>query len=556
MKNLKIFSIIAATLALPAFVACTDDDSAKVQNLAAKATITQGGYYSADGSLKTPTWGKEDKAAIMLYADGKLSKATATPLLSGSTTAQFLFNILANREETDVLSWYPADAEISFSGHDVTVNIPTEQTGSDIPVMFGMDRQNINRYEGCKFTLKPAGCMVYVNVAMGDYDVKSLELTANGGENIAGTVTVNVDEGSATATASSVTVTPASPVDCRTSSVLIPVYCAPVTLTNGISVKITTSAGQTITSSVNDKMVLEAGGKYNTAKVAEGESTELVFCGDNHVFVINADLAKETYKEGILWSLDVKTLASGLGLAASKCDHLDDCKFVDNGTKLLLTSSYGWCALLDYPTGNMLFHTTQVPNAHSAEYIPGGYVAVATSTGSTDLHNNVQLYSIDKSEQILAKADLYSGHGLVWDYSRNVLYGAGGDVVKVFDITLGEKPAITLKKTIKAPKNGIHDLMRVDNSTLTVAGDHAYLFNVDTEMFTEMALFSGSSSIKSLNYNGETGEIWYTDATIPEGSESWSSQKIRYSTNKDGSSADRIIKVPDMDMYKVRVRQW
>lgn len=541
---------------MPAFVACTDDDSTKVQNLAAKATITQGGYYSADGSLKTPTWGKEDKAAIMLYADGKLSKATATPLLSGSTTAQFLFNILANREETDVLSWYPADAEISFSGHDVNVNIPTEQTGSDIPVMFGMDRQNINRYEGCKFTLKPAGCMVYVNVAMGDYDVKSLELTANGGENIAGTVTVNVDEGSATATASSVTVTPASPVDCRTSSALIPVYCAPVTLTKGISVKITTSAGQTITSSVNDKMVLEAGGKYNTAKVAEGESTELVFCGDNHVFVINADLAKETYKEGILWSLDVKTLASGLGLAASRCDHLDDCKFVDNGTKLLLTSSYGWCALLDYPTGNMLFHTTQVPNAHSAEYIPGGYVAVATSVGSTDLHNNVQLYSIDKSEQILAKADLYSGHGLVWDYSRSVLYGAGGDVVKVFDVTLGEKPAITLKKTIKASKNGIHDLMRVDNSTLTVAGDHAYLFNVDTEMFTEMALFSGSSSIKSLNYNGETGEIWYTDATIPEGGESWSSQKIRYSTNKDGSSADRIIKVPDMDMYKVRVRQW
>ena len=541
---------------MPAFVACTDDDSAKVQNLAAKATITQGGYWSADGSLKTPAWGKEDKGAIMLYADGKLSKSTATPLLSGSTSAQFLFNILANREETDVLSWYPADADVSFSGHDVTVNIPTEQTGSEIPVMFGMDRQNVNRYEGCKFTLKPAGCMVYVNVAMGDYDVKSLELTANGGENIAGNVTVNVDGGSATATASSIKVTPDSPVDCRTSSAQIPVYCAPVTLTKGISVKITTSAGQTITSSVNDEMVLEAGGKYNTAKVAEGESTELVFCGDNHVFVINADLAKETYKEGILWSLDVKTLASGLGLAANRCDHLDECKFVDNGTKLLLTSSYGWCALLDYPTGNMLFHTTQVPNAHSAEYIPGGYVAVATSTGTTDLHNRVQLYSIDKSEQILASADLYSGHGLVWDYSRNVLYGAGGDVVKVFDVTLGESPVIALKKTIKAPKNGIHDLMRVDNSTLTVAGDHAYLFNVDTELFTEMTLFSGSASIKSLNYNGETGEIWYTDATIPEGSESWSSQKIRYSTNKDGSSADRIIKVPDMDMYKVRVRQW
>ena len=556
MKNLRIFSIIAAALAVPALVACTDDNSAEVQNLAVKATITHGGYWSADGSIKTPKWEKNDKGAILLLADGKLSKATATPLLSGSTSSMFLFNILANREETDVLSWYPADAEISLSGHDVTVNIPTEQTGNEIPVMFGTDRQNVNSYEGCKFTLKPAGCMVYVNVAMGDYDVKSLELTAKGGENIAGAVTVNTDSGAATATASSIKVTLDSPVDCRTSSVSIPVYCAPVTLTKGISVKITTSAGQTITSSVNDKMTLQAGGKFNTAKVAEGESTELVFCGDNHVYVINASTVKDTYKEGIIWSLDVKTLAPELGLAENRCDHLDECKFVDNGTKLLLTSSYGWCALLDYETGKVLFHTTQTPNAHSAEYIPGGYVAVATSVGSTTLHNQVQLYSIDNNEKILASAELYSGHGLVWDYNRSVLYGAGGDLIKIFNLSLGATPSITLKKTIKAPKNGIHDLMRVDNSTLTVAGDHAYLFNVDTELFTEMTLFSGSASIKSLNYNGETGEIWYTDATIPEGSQSWSSQKIRYSTNKDGSGAERIIKVPDMDMYKVRVRQW
>ena len=556
MNKIRIFSILAAVLSVPAFISCSDDDTAKVQNLAAKSTIEFGGYYSAKGSLTIPTWEETDKAAIMLDADGHISQATATPLLAGGASAQFLFNILASREETEVLSWYPSDASVSLNGQTVSLNIPTEQTGTEIPVMYDITKANVNSYSGTKFTLNPAGCMVYVNVAMGDYAIQSMTVSATAGEKLAGEISIDTASGDVTASEASVTVTPETPVDCRSESVTIPVYCAPVTLSNGITVKLTTSTGQVMTSTVSGEMVLPAGGKFSTAKVAEGESTELVVCGDNHVFVINADLAKETYKEGILWSLDVKTLATGLGLAASRCDHLDDCKFVDNGTKLLLTSSYGWCALLDYPTGNMLFHTTQVPNAHSAEYIPGGYVAVATSVGSTDLHNNVQLYSIDKSEQILAKADLYSGHGLVWDYSRNVLYGAGGDVVKVFDVTLGEKPAITLKKTIKAPKNGIHDLMRVDNSTLTVAGDHAYLFNVDTEMFTEMALFSGSSSIKSLNYNGETGELWYTDATIPEGSESWSSQKIRYSTNKDGSSADRIIKVPDMDMYKVRVRQW
>lgn len=555
MKKNKIFSIVSAALAISAVSACSDDDY-KVQDLAAKATINHGGYYDATGSLITPKWGEDDLGAIMLCADGKTNKATATPLLAGSTSAQFLFNILASREETEVISWYPSDAEISFDGQTFTTEIPTSQTGTEIPVMFDMAKANVNRYEGCTFTLKPAGCMVYVNVAMGDYDIKSLELTANGGENIAGTLKQNMEDGSVSATSSSVKVTLAEAVDCRTGSVVIPVYCAPVTLSKGVTVKMTTSTGNSMTSVVNDEMVFTAGGKYSTAKVAEGESSELVFCGDNLVYVINADLIKDSYKESIIWQLDVKTLASELGLAANRCDHLDDCKFVDNGTKLLLTSSYGWCALVDYATSKVLFHTTQVPNAHSAEYIPGGYVAVATSVGSSSTHNKVQLYSIDKSEKILASSDLYSGHGLVWDYNRNVLYGAGGDVIKVFDVTFGDTPAITLKKTIKAPQNGIHDLMRVDNSTLTVAGTRAYLFNVDTEKFEEMTLFSGSTAIKSLNYNGETGEIWYTDATIPEGSESWSSQKIRYSTNKNGVSAERIIKVADMDMYKVRVKQW
>ena len=44
MKNLRIFSIIAAALAVPALVACTDDKREEVQSLAVKATITHGGY--------------------------------------------------------------------------------------------------------------------------------------------------------------------------------------------------------------------------------------------------------------------------------------------------------------------------------------------------------------------------------------------------------------------------------------------------------------------------------------------------------------------------------
>lgn len=142
---------------------------------------------------------------------------------------------------------------------------------------------------------------------------------------------------------------------------------------------------------------------------------------------------------------------------------------------------------------------------------------MATSTGSTANHNKVHIYNSARSEVSLANADLYSGHGVVWDYKRNVLYAAGGNVIKIFKINgLGtDKPSFELVKSITAPQGGIHDINRVDDNTITVAGSKAYLFNVETEQFTEMSLFSGSTALKSLNYNAETGEVWYTDATIP-----------------------------------------
>lgn len=562
MKN--IISILSAALTLLGVCSCSQDNDSDVRELASKTKITLGSYYQASKEYKTagavvsPSWGAQDKGTIMLEAGGSVRKAEASPILPGSSSSLFLFNIQASRLQTPVLSWYPADAEVSLSGNTVKYNIPSEQNGTEIPVMLDMETADVNSYEGCQFNLKPAGCMMFVNVAMGDYDVSSLEVTANGGENLSGEVTADLAEGTFSASTPSVIMTPASPVDCRSNSVFIPVYCAPVTLSKGFTAKIVTSTGQTITSSIHSEVVLEAGERISTEKMADDESTELVFCGDNHVFVINATIAKDSYKESVVWQWDAKTAAGDLGLSTDRCDHLDECKFVDNGTKLLLTSSYGWCALLDYATSKMLFHATSVPNAHSAEYLPGGYIAVATSTGSTANHNKVKLFNASKSEVVLAEDDLYSGHGVVWDYKRNVLYAAGGDVIKIFKINgLGtDKPSFELVKSVKTPKSGLHDINRVDDNTISVAGNRAYLFNVDTEQFTEMPLFSGSTALKSLNYNAETGEAWYTDATIPEGDESWSSHKIRYSRNVSASAPDRIINVDDIDMYKVRVRKW
>ena len=74
---------------------------------------------------------------------------------------------------------------------------------------------------------------------------------------------------------------------------------------------------------------------------------------------------------------------------------------------------------------------------------------------------------------------------------------------------------------------------------LCIGGRRAYLYDIGANQFTEMTLFASSTAIKSINYNDDTGELWYTDSTIPEGSQAWSTQTIRYATDRNGSAATR-----------------
>lgn len=548
----------ALMLAISAMASCDNDDLAEVEDLAVKSTIELGGYYSVEGKYVSPKWQAGDKGTLAVCVDGGQSSAAAAPIITGSNSSLFLFNLEANREANNAVSWYPSDAEVRIDAENVYYTVPVEQKEGDIPVMLDVVKTNVNAFSGCNFSLAQAGCMVYVNVAMGDYEIASLTLTANAGEKLGGMVARNIETGECSASEAAVTYTPASPLSCRGGAVSVPVYCAPCVMSEGLTATIKTRDGETITSSLNEEITLLAGGKYDTDRVAEDESTELVFCGDNHVYVVNASIIKNSYDESVVWHWNAKDYASQLGLAASRCDHIDDCKFVDNGRKVLITSSYSWCALVDYETKEMLFHTTQVNNAHSAEYIPGGYIAIACSEGSSDNHSKIHLYKESKSESVLATAELYSAHGLVWDYNENLLYAAGGQNIKVFEITGADSdtPSLTLKKTIQTPTDWTHDLTRVDDNTLCVAGIKAYLFNTVNSTFEEIPLFAASTGIKSLNYNGETGEMWYTDATVPEGDQTWSSHKLRYCADKNASSESRVVNVNDINVYKVRVKNW
>ena len=539
---------------------CSNDDSYKTSELAAKVTLTLSKYYNDQGATSLVTWKTSDKGAVFAAGHGASQPSYAAPILSGSQRSLFLFTVDAPAHaDATLVGFYPSDAALTCEGNTLKAVIPTAQSGSITPCLVGKATARANSYEGFDIELKQLFCTMYVSVKKGNYSISKAVVKANGGEAIAGDISIGIDEWSAGASAQTITVTPPSPIDCTGEARLIPVMIAPVTLSQGYTVTLTDTDGHSFSVGSTDAVTLVAGDKIETDDARSTEVTELIFCGDNMVYMIDAGLADETgYKNAVTWSWDATAAASTLGLAASRCNHLDDCKPVDNGKKLLVTSSYNWCVLLDIATGQVLFHTTAAPNAHSAELLPDNRIAVACSEGSDSNNNKVQVYDIARPNLVLFQSELSSAHGVVWNETTQRLYAIGGQSLQIYKLKdwATSTPSLELEKTVQTPYGGLHDMSPVNPNTLCIGGRRAYLYDSGDNQFTEMTLFASSTAIKSINYNDDTGELWYTDSTIPEGSQTWSTQTIRYATDRNGSAATRTIKVPDLDMYKVRVMSW
>ena len=563
MNNLKFHLLRVLLLCVGTgflTMGCSNDDDDSPRELASKITLTLSKYHNDKGATTLPTWNSNDKAGLFIADQSAPEAVYAAPILSGSQKSLFLFTLnTPEHAASTVVAFWPSDAAVRCENGTLKTVVPTAQTGAVSPVLAGKATARLNAYEGCSMELSNLFCTMYVSVKKGNYSISKAVVKANGGEAIAGDLTVGVGDWSFSASEQTITVTLPTPLDCSKDGQLIPVMIAPVTLSQGYTVTLTDTDGNSFSVGRTDAVNLEAGGKHDTDDAQSSYVTELIFCGDNMVYMIDAGLADETtYKDAITWSWDATAAASTLGLAENRCNHLDDCKPVDNGKKLLCTSSYNWCVLLDIATKEILFHTTATPNAHSAELLPNNRLVVACSEGSGSGNNSVQLYDISQPNQILYQSALGSAHGVVWNETTQRLYAIGGQSLQVYKLKDWEtaSPSLELEKTVQTPQGGLHDMSYVNSNTLCIGGRRAYLYDIGANQFTEMTLFAASTAIKSINYNDETGELWYTDSTNPEGSQSWSTQTIRYATDKNASTETRTIKVPDLDMYKVRVMNW
>jgi len=232
--------------------------------------------------------------------------------------------------------------------------------------------------------------------------------------------------------------------------------------------------------------------------------SEIIACGDDQVIVIDKTASdKDNIK--IVWRWKTSE-ATGLPTAYQKyMGTTDDCKPVDKNRKILITSSAGGVVLVDRKTKKCHFYA-HVPNAHSAELLPGNRIVVALSTAAGG--NCLELFDISKPEKVLYRDSLYSGHGAVWIREIKSFFALGYNELRRYTLKNWdtEKPELQLEQTWKLPDNGGHDLSRVSaDKLLLTTTNNVWEFNITNEQFSAFEMLKEVRNVKSVNYNESSG---------------------------------------------------
>jgi hypothetical protein len=271
----------------------------------------------------------------------------------------------------------------------------------------------------------------------------------------------------------------------------------------------------------------------------------IIVCGDDKVLIIDEKNSNGKNIK-IVWQWQTSESRSQLPEVYQRyLRTIDECKSVDNNTKLLITASSGGVLLLDRQTKKCLFYAHS-PMAHSADLLPDHKIAVALSTNPQG--NSIELYDVRQPEKVLFKDSLHSGHGAVWVAKQNRFYALGFDELREYSLKNGNTKSPTLhhEKTWNIPVKSGHDLFYASPKELLISGhEGVVVFDIEQEQFSPFKPLQSTPNVKSVNYNVQTNQLHYTKAE-----ESWWTHNI-YLENPH-----KTLTIPNMKIYKVRTINW
>jgi hypothetical protein len=273
------------------------------------------------------------------------------------------------------------------------------------------------------------------------------------------------------------------------------------------------------------------------------DSANLLLCGGPQVLRLTVRFAGDTAKivSRADWEADKSRGMPAAMVPAFKTT--DDCKPIDNGARILITSSAGGLAIVERDSGDTLFHAT-VPNAHSAEVLPRNRVVAAASVNAKG--DRLMLFDRDKSGAELFSTPLHSAHGVHWVETEQTLWALGHDELQAYDLVDWDsaKPSLKLRKSWKLPSASGHDLSPVPGEAafIVTTNTNVYTFDRKSSTFTPHPALGALPVIKSVSIHPTTKRMVYTQADRPE----WWTRTLRF------LDPAATLAFPGDRLYKVR----
>ncbi len=267
------------------------------------------------------------------------------------------------------------------------------------------------------------------------------------------------------------------------------------------------------------------------------QDRELVICGDDEINIVKIQLGIKDTVPDVVWTWK----SSEAEVRQSLFTHMDECKPVNQGHEILATSSDGGVVLVDVESKQVLFEAF-VGNAHSAEMLPDRRIVVAGSTNKEG--NRISVFDIENGDEPLYTDSLYSGHGVVWDEKRELLFALGYDELRSYELVhwLGPEPKLRLTNAWKIPGEGGHDLSGYDSKLIVSEHNGVWVFDPDKQTFEPFAPLAGRHDVKAVSLS-ETDRLVFIQAEV-----SW------WSTHVYLKDPERTLSFPGRHLYKVRWR--
>ena len=201
-------------------------------------------------------------------------------------------------------------------------------------------------------------------------------------------------------------------------------------------------------------LLLAGAGCAATANVKTPPADRSVICVDqSQRRILIMDAAKKwSDPQSILWSWKAEE-DPGIAPQHSRWfSNPDECKPLPEKGLILMTASGGAAGILSIPERRLIFYGKAGVNPHSAELLPDGNLAAASSTANTLTIFSVPLRSQEPGteEPPQAQYPFKDAHGCVWDKAQKLLWVVGGRELAGFEYNFNKyAPALRKKHSFK-----------------------------------------------------------------------------------------------------------